>query len=51
MQSLAVLALVIGIVMLFRWLGPPMRRPPEEKKSGAQNPEADLPPPTPPIIS
>ena len=46
MQSLAVLALVIGIVMLFRWLGPPVHRHPEEKQSSAQNPEADLPPPT-----
>lgn len=46
MQSLAVLALVIGFVMLFRWLGTPVRRRPDEKKSTAQSPEADLPPPT-----
>lgn len=46
MQSLAVLALVIGFIMLFRWLGAPMRRRPEEKKRIAQSPEADLPPPT-----
>jgi hypothetical protein len=46
MQSLAVLALVIGLIMLFRWLGPPVRQRPEERKSTAQSPEADLPPPT-----
>jgi hypothetical protein len=51
MQTLAVLALVIGIIMLIRWLGPPVRRLPEEKKSTAQSPEADIPPPNPPIIS
>ena len=46
MQTLAVISLLIGIVMLFRWLGPPSRRSPEEKKSTARSPEADLPPPT-----
>ena len=46
MQSLAVLALVIGLFMLFRWLGAPVRRRPEDKESTAQSPEADLPPPT-----
>ena len=46
MQTLAVIALIVGIVMLFRWLGPPARRRSEEKKSTAQSPEADLPPPT-----
>jgi hypothetical protein len=46
MQSLAVLALVIGVVMLFRWLGAPVRHRPEEKRKTAQSPEADLPPPT-----
>jgi hypothetical protein len=50
MQSLAVLALVIGMVMLFRWLGRPVRRLPEQKKSTAQSPEADIPPPGTPII-
>jgi hypothetical protein len=48
MQTLAVLALIIGLVMLFRWLGPPVRRSPEEKKSSRFNPEADIPPPNPP---
>jgi len=50
MQTLAVIALLIGIIMLFRWLGPPVRRQPEEKKPTPQSPEADLPPPTTPII-
>jgi hypothetical protein len=46
MQTLAVLALVIGLIMLFRWLGPPVRRLPGEKKTSRHSPEADLPPPT-----
>jgi hypothetical protein len=46
MQSIAVLALVIGLIMLFRWLGPPVRRQPGEKKTSPRSPEADLPPPT-----
>jgi hypothetical protein len=50
MQTLAVNALVISIIMLFRWLGPPVHRRPEEKKSAVQSPEADIPPPNPPII-
>ena len=50
MQTLAVIALIVGIAMLFRWLGPPARRRPEEKQSTPQNPEADLPPPSPPIL-
>lgn len=51
MQTLAVLALVIGLVLLLRSLGAPKRRSPEEKKSSALSPEADLPPPNPPTIS
>lgn len=50
MQTLAVLSLILGIVLLFRWLGPPVRRPPEEKKSTATSPEADIPPPSTPVI-
>jgi len=50
MQSLAVFALVLGLVMLFRWLGQPVRRLPGEKKNTAQSPEADIPPPGTPII-
>lgn len=50
MQTLAVLALLIGMVMLFRWLGQPVRRPPEEKRTTPQSPEADIPPPGSPII-
>lgn len=50
MQTLAVIALIIGVLMLFRWLGPPKHRRPEEKKSTPQSPEADIPPPTTPII-
>lgn len=46
MQSIAVLALVLGLIMLIRWLGAPVRRLPEEKQSSPHNPEADLPPPT-----
>lgn len=46
MQNLAVLALIIGLAMLFRWLGAPVRRlPGEEKKPAKHNPEADVPPP------
>ena len=51
MQTLAVLALIVGVVMLFRRLGPPKYRGPEEKQSTPQSPEADIPPPNPPIIS
>ena len=51
MQTLAVLALVIGVAMLLRQLGPPTRHYPEEKKSTPQSPEADIPPPDTPIIS
>jgi len=50
MQTLAVIALIIGIVLLFRWLGPPARRLPDDRKSTAQSPEADIPPPDTPII-
>jgi hypothetical protein len=47
MQSIAVLALIICLIMLFRWLGPPVRRlPGEEKEAARHNPEADVPPPT-----
>ena len=46
MQTIAVLALVIGLIMLLHRLGPPLRRLPEEKKTSPHNPEADLPPPT-----
>ena len=46
MKSLAVLALVISLIMLFRWLGAPVRHLPEEKKPSRLNPEADIPPPT-----
>jgi hypothetical protein len=49
MQTLAVVALIIGVGLLLHWLGPPKRRSPEEKKS-AQSPEADIPPPNTPII-
>jgi hypothetical protein len=48
METLAILALIIGLVMLFRWLGPPVRRLPGEKKSSGPNPEEDIPPPNPP---
>jgi hypothetical protein len=46
MQSLAVLALLIGLIMLFRWLGAPARRAPGEQTTSPRSPEADLPPPT-----
>ena len=47
MQTLAVIALVLGLVMLLRWLGPPVRRlPGEEKQAARHNPEEDVPPPT-----
>ena len=49
METLAVLALVIGLVMVFRWLGAPVRHLPGEKKSSTTSPEADIPPPNPPI--
>ena len=51
MQSLAVFALILGIAMLLRGLGHPVRRSPEEKNSTAQSPEADIPPPITPIIN
>ena len=50
MQTLAVIALIIGIAMLFHWLGAPKRGHPEEKKSTPQSPEADIPPPNTPIL-
>lgn len=46
MHSLAFIALVIGLIMLFRWLAPPVRRLPGEKKPTRRNPEEDVPPPT-----
>jgi hypothetical protein len=47
MQTLAVIALVVGLILLFRRLGPPVRRSPgEEKKSAKRHPEEDVPPPT-----
>ena len=47
MQTLAVFALIIGLVIVFRWLGPSTRRlPHEEKGSSKRNPEEDIPPPT-----
>ena len=46
MQTVAVIALVVGLVMLFRWLGPPTRRMPEDRKTSRHNPEEDIPPPT-----
>jgi hypothetical protein len=49
MQTLAVFALIIGLVMLIRSLGTPVRRSPEERKSSALSPEAEIPPPNPPI--
>jgi hypothetical protein len=51
MQTLAVFALVIGLIVLIRSLGAPARRSPEEKKSSRFNPEADIPPPNPPTIT
>lgn len=45
MQTLAVLALVVGLIMLYRWLGPPVRYLPYEKKPKKKNPDEDLPPP------
>lgn len=51
MQTLAVVSLVIGIFMLLRSLGRPVRRLPEERRSTAQSPEADIPPPNPTILS
>jgi hypothetical protein len=50
MQTLAVIALIVGIVLLLRQLGPPVRRRTGEKKSTPQSPEADLPPPNPPVL-
>jgi hypothetical protein len=45
MQNLAVLALVILLVLLFRWLGAPTRRPPDVKKHPKTKPDEDVPPP------
>jgi len=45
MPTLALLALIVFLVLLFRWLGPPTRRLPEEKKPDTPNPEKDVPPP------
>lgn len=45
MPTFALIALIILLVLLFRWLGHPTRRPPEEKKPNAPNPEQDIPPP------
>jgi hypothetical protein len=50
MQTLAVIALIVGVVMLFRWLGPPKHRRSDEKQSTSQSPEADIPPPTAPML-
>lgn len=45
MRTLAVLALVIGLFLLFRWLGRPMRYLPHEKKPKKRTPDGDVPPP------
>jgi uncharacterized membrane protein len=48
MQSIAVIALVVLLVMLFRWLGPPVRHLPHENEtqnSSKTNPDEDVPPP------
>jgi hypothetical protein len=50
MQTIAVIALILGIALLLRGLGPPVRRKSEEMKTTPQNPEADIPPPTTPIL-
>lgn len=42
MQTLAVLALVIGLILLIRSLGSPVRRLPGWKKSARRNPEEDV---------
>jgi hypothetical protein len=46
MQTIAFIALIIGLVMLFRWLGPPVHYLSHEKKPKKRNPDEDLPPPT-----
>jgi hypothetical protein len=46
MQTIAVIALVIFLVMLFRWLGPPVRRLPHETKNSPKTkPDEDVHPP------
>lgn len=45
MQTLAVLALVVGVVLFLRRLGPPRRRSPEGGSRTPKDPEADIPPP------
>ncbi len=51
MQTLAVLALIIGMIMLFQWLGATAGRSHREKNPTPHNPEADIPPPTDYFIS
>lgn len=46
MQLLALLALIVFLVLLFRWLGPPVRRSNEAEKRPGPNPEEEVPPPT-----
>lgn len=46
MQTLAVLALIVGLLLLTRSLGAPVRRLSGEKKPTWRNPEQDVPPPT-----
>jgi len=43
MQILAPISLIILLIFLSRWVGPPVRLLPNEKKPDAQNPEKDVP--------
>lgn len=46
MQNIAVVAVVVLLVLLFRWLGPPVRRLPYETiKTAKTKPDEDVPPP------
>ena len=46
MQIAALVSLIILLIFLIRWVGPAVRRLPNEEKPAAKNPGNDVPPPT-----
>jgi hypothetical protein len=48
-ELLAVGALVVFISLVWRWLGPPVRRAAGERRPPAPNPETDVMPPDVPV--
>lgn len=45
MQNIAIVALIFLFILLFRWLGSPVRLPHGVKKQPKTQPDEDVPPP------